>query len=585
MDAEAPKVAAEVKHLKACINDLMVVLALPAIWSGGKPIQIVSNLADVLLGMLRLDFIYVRLKDGVGEAPIEVVRVSQSRKLKVRPQEIGEALTPWLGDDPYKWPPLVRRHIGNLDISIVPLRLGIHGELGAVAAGSRRAGFPAETEKLLLSVAANQAAIGLQEARLLWRQERVATELDRRVERRTAELAVANEELKKEIAERRLAEERLRLEQSELKRSEALLAETQRLSSTGSFTRRLSTDEITWSDESYRIFQVERTTPLTFELIASRVHPEDLPAFNEQFERARDDDSDVNFEFRLQLPDGQIRHVHVLAHRVKDESGEEEIVGALMDISEARKSQAALDATQNALAHANRTATLAEISATIAHEVNQPLAAIVMSAHASLQWLSRDDPNLAKVGHLTNQIMSDARRASDIVQRIRGIATKHEPERIPIDLNEIVEEALLFMRHEVDSRSIKLSLKLDAGLPMVLGDRIQLQQVMVNLLVNSIHAIAQADGPIRRINLDTGAYKDDAVFFSIHDSGPGIANENLEHIFGSFFTTKKGGMGIGLAICQSIITAHCGSIAASNHPDGGAQFRFVLPATSASLDG
>ena len=132
MDAEAPKVAAEVKHLKACINDLMVVLALPAIWSGGKPIQIVSNLADVLLGMLRLDFIYVRLKDGVGEAPIEVVRVSQSRKLKVRLQEIGEALTPWLGDDPYKWPPLVRRHIGNLDISIVPLRLGIHGELGAV---------------------------------------------------------------------------------------------------------------------------------------------------------------------------------------------------------------------------------------------------------------------------------------------------------------------------------------------------------------------------------------------------------------------------------------------------------------------
>lgn len=585
MEPVAPPTVVEVKHLKACINDLMVVLALPAIWSGGEPSQIVCTLVDVLLRVLRLDLIYVRLKDGVGEAPIEMVRSPQSRKLKVRPQEIGEIFNSWLGDDPHKWPSLVSSHIGDLDISIVPLRLGVHGELGAIVAGSQRAGFPEETERLLLSVAANQAAIGLQEARLLRQQKRIAYELDQRVEQRTAELAATNEALKNEIAERRLAVEKLGLQHGEMKQSATLLAETQRLSSTGSFTRRLATGEITWSDESYRIFQVDRAAPLTFELIASRIHPEDLPAFKEQFERARHDDGDIDFEFRLQLPDGQIKHIHVLAHRVKDKPGKEELVGAIMDISEAKKSQEALDAAQTALAHASRVATLAEISATIAHEVNQPLAAIVMTAQASLRWLSRDDPNIAKVGQLTGQIVSDARRASDIVQRIRGMATKHEPERIPIDLNEVVEEALLFMRHEVESRSIKLSANLAARLPNVRADRIRLQQVIVNLLVNSIHAIAQAEGPIRRIDLDTGIDKDNAVSFSIRDSGPGIADENLERVFESFFSTKKDGMGIGLAICQSIITAHGGRIAVSNHPEGGAQFRFVLPATPSSLNG
>jgi signal transduction histidine kinase len=580
----ARQTAAEVKHLKACINDLMVVLALPAIWSGGEPYQIACTLVDALLGMLRLDLIYLRLKDAAGEAPVEVVRVPRSHKLVVRPQELGEVFNRSLGDDPHKWPPLVRNRIGNLDISIVPVRLGIHGEMGAIVAGSRRRGFPRETERLLLSVAANQAAIGLQEARLLRQQKRVADELDQRVAQRTAELAAVNDELRMEIAERRLAVERLRLEHGELKRSEALLAETQRLSSTGSFTWRVMTDEIVWSDQSYRIFQVDRATPITFELMANRVHPEDLPAFEQQLERARRDGSDARLNFRLQLPDGQIKHLHVLAHRIQEESGEEEIVGALMDVTESREAQAALQAAQSALAHAGRVATLAEIGATIAHEVNQPLAAIVASAEAGVRWLSRDVPNIAKVGQLTKQIASDARRASDIVHRIRAMATKHAPERVPVDLNEVVGEAVLFARHELESKSINLSVKLNAELPIVLGDRIQLQQVIVNLLVNSIQAITQSEAPMRGINLGTRA-DSDAISFWIRDSGPGIAEEDLEHIFESFFTTKKGGMGIGLAICQSIITGHGGNISVSNHPEGGAHFRFTLPSMHSSRMG
>ncbi len=171
--------------------------------------------------MLRLDLVYVRLKDPIGEEPVEMARVAPSQKLTARPQEIGEMLDHWLGDDPQKWPAADGASIGDGDISIVPLRLGLQGEIGVLVAGSRRADFPEQTERLLLSVAANQAAIGLQEAQLLSRTEAGRDELDRRVAQRTAELAAANEELKNEIAERKLAEERLHQEESELKRSEA----------------------------------------------------------------------------------------------------------------------------------------------------------------------------------------------------------------------------------------------------------------------------------------------------------------------------------------------------------------------------
>ncbi len=210
--------ADEIRRLQGCINDLLSALALPAMWSGQESAQIVNTLLDVLVGMLRLDFAYARLKDPVDEAPIELVRLAQSRPLTVRPQEIGQVLSPWLGDDPQKRPLLVRNPLGDGDVSIVTLRLGLQDEIGVVVAGSKRADFPGETERLLLSVAANQAAIGLQEARLLSDQKWVAQELDQRVAQRTRELAAANEELKKETTERRRAEEKLRQDEQELRR-------------------------------------------------------------------------------------------------------------------------------------------------------------------------------------------------------------------------------------------------------------------------------------------------------------------------------------------------------------------------------
>src|SRR5882724_7924 len=211
MGAEMEHTADEIKRLQACINDLISVLALPAIWGGREPSQIVSTLLDVLLGMLRLDFAYARLSDSIGvSAPIEMVRLAQRRNLTTPPQKIGQALNPWLAGD-LGTPPLVMPNpIGEGKVSIAPLRMGLQDELGVLVAGSQRANFPTDTEMLLLRVAANQAGIGLQEARLLSEQKRAAEEIEQRVIERTRQLAGANEQLSKEIIERKRADAELR---------------------------------------------------------------------------------------------------------------------------------------------------------------------------------------------------------------------------------------------------------------------------------------------------------------------------------------------------------------------------------------
>src|SRR2546428_1027683 len=215
-DGEMEQTVDEMRHLQGCNNDLISSQALPAMWTGQEPAQIISTLLDVLIGMLRLDFAHGRLKAPVGGAPLEILRLAQSRNLMASPQEIGHLLKPCLEDDRQKWPLLVRNPIGDGDVSIVPLRLGLRDEIGVIVAGSQRADFPGETERLLLRVAANQAAIGLQEARLLSEQKRVARELEQRVAQRTRELGATNDELKKEIAERKRAESLLSAEKRSL---------------------------------------------------------------------------------------------------------------------------------------------------------------------------------------------------------------------------------------------------------------------------------------------------------------------------------------------------------------------------------
>jgi len=250
------------------------------------------------------------------------------------------------------------------------------------------------------------------------------------------------------------------------------------------------------------------------------------------------------------------------------------------DITDRLRTEAQLRQLQADYSRAARISMLGELATSIAHEVNQPLSAIVTNAETSQRWLSKDEPNLAKVAQLTARIADSARRASDIVQRIRGMAARRAPERVPLDLNEIVHEALVFVGHELETRSILLTLDLDPCLPPVAGDRVQLQQVVVNLILNAAQALGRG-GPDRRIALCTTRTLDASVAFAIDDNGPGISEADLDRIFDSFFTTKEEGVGIGLAICQSIIAAHGGTIEACNHREGGALFRFTLPVADA----
>jgi C4-dicarboxylate-specific signal transduction histidine kinase len=281
---------------------------------------------------------------------------------------------------------------------------------------------------------------------------------------------------------------------------------------------------------------------------------------------------------RIRTFDGQLLDVQMKVTYPNPPVELDVTIFSMENITERIATEAQLRQLQADFAHAARISTLGELTTSIAHEINQPLSAIVTNAETSLRWLSRPEPNVSKVEQLTGRIAASAQRASEIVQRIRGMAGKHRPERVALDLNEVVREALLFVRHEMETHLIEITIDFSSKLPVVVGDRVQLQQVIVNFLINSIQAIQHQGRGARRIWLSTEAKGDCAVTFRVRDSGTGISEGDLDRIFEGFFTTKESGMGIGLAICQSIIGAHGGKITAQNAPDGGADFSFTLPA-------
>jgi signal transduction histidine kinase len=219
------------------------------------------------------------------------------------------------------------------------------------------------------------------------------------------------------------------------------------------------------------------------------------------------------------------------------------------------------------------------LTASIAHEVNQPLAAIITNAETSLRWLARPEPDVEKVRKLTERLVADAQRASEIIDRIRAMATRRAPRQIRLPLDETIQESMVFLRREFQLKGISVSLDLAPELPHVVGDRTQLQQVVVNLAINAAQAMAQSGKARRGISVRTTLLDPETVCCVIEDSGPGIEPAHLSHLFDSFFTTKDDGMGMGLSICRSIIEAHGGYIRADNNSSlGGARFSFTLPA-------
>jgi PAS domain S-box-containing protein len=371
-------------------------------------------------------------------------------------------------------------------------------------------------------------------------------------------------------------EDRKRAEDA-LRRSEAYLAEAQRLSATGTFGWTVISGDIVWSEETYRIFGLDRAVKPTIDLVLQRVHPDDRELVRHEINRVAEGNHDFDVEHRLLMPDGLVKYLHVRSHRVKCESGEEEIVGAVMDITAARDAQEALHAAQAELAHVNRVTTMGQLAASIAHEINQPITAIVTNASAGLQWLAAQPPDLEEVRDAFDRVIKAGDQAGKVTGRIRALIKNAPPRKDELEINEAILEVIALTHGELVKNGVSLRTQLAAGLPLVQGDKVQLQQAILNLIINAVEAMSGVSEGSRELLIGTGKDAAGAVLVAVQDSGPGLSPEGFERLFDLFYTTKPGGIGMGLSICRSIVEAHGGRVWASRTAGPGVTVQFTLP--------
>jgi PAS domain S-box-containing protein len=799
------------KRLQRCMNDLIGLLAKPATWRGREPFEILSSLGDSLVRILALDFFYARLIVEADERPLEMLRASPSHST----DEIARSLDDWLNKNQIGRPSRALCKIGDREISIFSMRMGIEGDLGFIVAGSQRFGFPEQAERLVLDVAANQAAATLQHALLLSEQKRVASELDRRVAERTRELAGINKELQlqagllqhlpvsawtlkpdgtpdfvnqvwlefsgqtldfvrshpeawmtavhpedretalrafwdgvrsgqgfametrslraqdgiyrwhlnqavvlrdaegkvlkfvgttTDIGDQKRAEDALRASETnlrqivdsipglicamsptgeieqlnrplleyfgktpdelkgwkmidavhpddlpevvkaftdsvstgapydvehrcrradgayrwfqvrglpvrdakgritgwyfllndiddrkraeeELRRSEAFLAEGQRLGQVGSYSWRPATDEVTWSAELYRIYELEIGVPVTFELIRSRVHPEDVTLIEKMkmVDQAREGGHTFEWRYRLLMPDHSIKYMHAVAHATRDRSGQSEYIASVQDVTARTLAEKARDKAQSELANVARVMSLGALTASIAHEVNQPLSGIITNASTCLRMLATDPPQLEGARETARRTIRDGNRMSEVIARLRALFSKKEPTTESVNLNDAVLEVIALSIVELQKNRVMLCPELADDLPFITGDRVQLQQVILNLLRNGSDAMSTVEDRPRQLVIRTERDDGDRVRLTVQDAGIGFDPRAADRLFDAFYTTKGDGMGIGLSVSRSIIERHQGRLWATLNDGPGAAFSFSIPRTSEGL--
>jgi PAS domain S-box-containing protein len=924
VDAPREHLAQADARLQAFLNDLAATMALLARWTDGDPPQIVRTLLETLLRTLSLDFVCIRLEDPESARSAEMVTIAESWGARVGAREVDRALDASLGDTTAAWPPSASIFIQDVRLTVSCAPIGIRGELGTVAAGSRRPDFPTQAERLLLDVAVSQVALGLgrarfvreseHDARLLVDERKRAQDALRESERASrlivdsipgfvatftpaGEVEFVNrpmseyfgktlEELKRwgtgetthpedlaravegfaqsiasgdpfelevrarrfdgvyrwfqsrgfplrdangqivrwynlliDIDERKRAEQALEasernlkltidtipalawsarpdgsaeffnqhyldfiglsLEQAsgwgwtaavhpddlnglaaawqrimlseapgeaearlrrhdgdyrwflfrasplrdetgaivkwygvntdiedrkraeqELRRSEAFLAQTQRLTLTGGLWWKLSTGEITWSDESYRLMAYPKTVKPTVELILNRVHPEDLPVVREKIDRSIREGADMDFEHRLLMPDGSIKHVRVVVQNLGRESEKPEFLGAVSDVTERKRAEAelrrayehlteaqrlsqtgsftwdlekeehfwsdefyricdfqpgsvvtiqrlrdivhpedvplyegaieramvgtdpdfyfrivtsrdivkhlrglahriadrpvfvgavqdvtaskiaqeALNRAGAELAHVSKVTSLSALTASIAHEVNQPLSGIITNAGTCLRMLDATPPNIDGALETARRTIRDGNRAAHVIQRLRALFSKEEFTLETLDLNEAAREVIALSSNDLQQNRVVVHLDLAQDLPKVTGDRVQIQQVILNLIRNASEAMGGLQDRQRRLLIKTARENGDRVRLTVRDAGMGLAAQSLNSLFAPFYTTKSGGMGIGLYVSRSIIERHQGHLWAEPNENGpGATFSFYIP--------
>jgi PAS domain S-box-containing protein len=687
MEAQVEHSAGEIKRLQRCINDLVSLLALPAVWSGGDPSQVLHTLLDALMRMLHLDLISVQLKNPVGESPVEIVKIGELRGPIPPAHDICEALSHSLGGNSRKWPPLLRKFMGGGDVSIVPLPLGVQGELGVIVAAAQRADFPQQTEALLLSVAANQACIGLQEARLRSQQKRIADELDKRVAQRTAELAAANAELQLQVGllQRlpvsawtlnpdgtpdfvnqvwleysgqtldfiRSHPEAWMIAVHPEDREAASMAFWEGVRSGQGFA--FETRSLRVRDRTYR-WHLNQAVPLRDaggkvlkfvgtttdiddqkraqeELRASEndlrqildgipglvaaitpggvpdvmnrpfleffgktaeelrswstndiIHPDDLPRVIDAFTSSIATGTPFDLEIRYHRADGVYRRFEVRIHPARDADGRiTRWYGLLVDIEDRKLAEEALNKARSELAHMSRVTSLGAMTASIAHEVNQPLSGIITNASTCLRMLATDPPQVEGARETARRTIRDGNRMSEVITRLRGLFSKKEPATESVNLNEAVLEVIALSIVDLQKNHVSLRPELADNLPLVTGDRVQLQQVILNLLRNGSDAMSAVEDRPRLLLIRTERDEGDRVRLTVQDAGVGFDPEATDRLFDAFYTTKSEGMGIGLSVSRSIIERHHGRLWAKLNDGPGAAFSFSIPRSSEGL--
>ena len=380
--------------------------------------------------------------------------------------------------------------------------------------------------------------------------------------------------LVRDITERKRTDEALR-------RSESYLAEAQRLSHTGTIVFS-ATGPVYWSEESYQLWGLDPLQGLPdLDTVLQRIHPDDRDRVHKQVFEALNQRGKYEIEFRMVLPEGTVKHLESVGHSLLSSAGELEMVATHIDVTERKRAQEErkrLRELELELARMNRLSIMGELTASLSHEILHPIATVRNNARAALRFLDMNPPDMAEVREAFSSIVRDADRSRDIVDRVRDHIKKAPPRKELFNLNEAIDEVIVMVRDAIERNRISVGARLMRGMIPVRGDRVQLQQVVLNLILNSVEAMSSVEEGARELSISTKQDQTGDILVAVQDSGPGIDPENLERVFAAFYTTKASGLGMGLSICRSIVAAHGGRLWAEIMRPRGTMFQFTLPA-------
>jgi len=365
----------------------------------------------------------------------------------------------------------------------------------------------------------------------------------------------------------------------ELRESEARMSLAATAADLGMWEWDIVQDKIWTTDNSRTRLGVGISERVDFNRFLQSLHPDDREDVSHALAKSMNGEGDYGVEYRVVLPDGQVRWI-AAAGRSEFDAGHKPVRlrGVSMDITRRKQAEQQVQQQRGELAHISRVAMLGELSGSLAHELNQPLTAILSNAQAAQRFLAREPADLNELREILKDIVAEDKRAGEVIQRLRQLYKKGEVQRQRLDVNEVVSEVVKLVQGELVNKAVALHTELAPALPPVSGDRVQLQQVLLNLIVNACHAMADVAAADRKLVLRTGFSAGEGVRVTVSDRGCGIPADNLERVFESFFTTRPEGMGFGLAVCRTIIGAHHGKLWAENNADRGASFHFTLPA-------